>query len=300
MIMRFRARAMVPRRTPRAPYTAAVRRQITLTYDRARSLLLISGLILIGVVALVALVRRVDPIEVAATFLFVPVFAGFLFFGAVGGLVTGLLAGVAYVVLRWPSIEMIGLGPLLGQLGARLVGYLGFGLGGGWAVQQIRGTLEKLELHDEIDDETGLGNARSVLETADVERARADRYQKVFSLVAVDFIAPKWDELSGRRQRAALREFGTKLAAGVRSSDHVAHARRGDHHIVGLVLPETAVEGARIVADNLRRQLAAIVGSDELRVIMATHPMEADNVQKILSLFREIDRSQRPAHEEDD
>ena len=66
-----------------------MRSRITLTFDRAKTLLLMSGLILIGVVGLVALTRGVDPVEVAGTLLFVPVFAGFLFFGVPGGIVLG-------------------------------------------------------------------------------------------------------------------------------------------------------------------------------------------------------------------
>jgi hypothetical protein len=78
---------------------------MTITFDRAKTLLLMSGLILIGVVGLVAMIRGVDPVEVAGTLLFVPVFAGFLFFGVRGGVALGIAAGIAYVLLRWPAVE---------------------------------------------------------------------------------------------------------------------------------------------------------------------------------------------------
>jgi len=272
-----------------------MRSGFALTFDRAKTLLLMSGLILIGVVGLVALSRGVDPIEVAGTLLFVPVFAGFLFFGIAGGLALGIAAGASYVFLRWPAVQLVGMGPLAGQILARVFGYIIFGMGGGWAIGQIRATLEKLELHDDIDDETGLGNARSMLETVDLERARADRYQKLFSVVAADFRAPEWEDLSARKQRTALRDLGIKVAAGVRATDHVAHARRGDHHIIGVVLPETAEAGARIFADNLHRQLTGLTASTEVRVGTATHPADPEPMGLILDLFKELDRSQRPA-----
>ncbi|MGH8927850.1 MAG: hypothetical protein ACRDWH_05835 [Acidimicrobiia bacterium] len=272
-----------------------MRPRFPLTYDRAKTLLLVSGLILIGVVGLAALSRGVDLVEVAGTLMFIPVFVGFIFFGVPGGLALGIAAATAYVALRWPAIQLVGLRPLSWQLVARVIGYVGFGVGGGWAIGQIRTSLDKLELHDEIDDETGLGNARSMIETVDVERARADRYQKLFSVVAADFKATMWEEMSNRRKRSALRDLGTKLAAGVRSSDHVAHARRAGHHVIGVVLPETAEAGARIVADNLQRQLNELTGSEQTRVVMATHPSESDALVRIIDLFREIDRSQRPA-----
>jgi GGDEF domain-containing protein len=277
------------------PYTASMRSRITLTFDRAKTLLLMSGLILIGVVGLVALTRGVDPVEVAGTLLFVPVFAGFLFFGIPGGVTLGIAAGVAYIVLRWPAVQLVGWSALAGQIAARVAGYIIFGMGGGWAIGQIQATLEKLELHDDIDDETGLGNARSMLETVDLERARADRYQKLFSVVAADFKAPGWEDLSPRKQRTVLRDLGIKVAAGVRATDHVAHARQGEHHIIGVVLPETAAAGAKIFAENLHRQLIGLTTEAEVRVATATHPADQEPMTLILDLFKELDRSQRPA-----
>src|SRR5688572_3133879 len=135
-----------------------------LTFNRAKTLILMSGLIVIGVVGLVAVSRGMDPIEVAGTLLFVPVFAGFLFVGIRGGVALGIVAAVAYIHLRIPAIRLVRWSPLSGQILARVAGYIVFGLVGGSAVEQIRAALEKLELHDTVDDETGLGNARSMFE----------------------------------------------------------------------------------------------------------------------------------------
>jgi GGDEF domain-containing protein len=269
----------------------------TLTYQRARSLLLLAGFTLIAAVALVALVRGVDRVEVIGTLLFIPVFAGFMLFSLPGAVGVSLAAAAIYLLLRLPAIELVGFGPLAGQVTARLIGYLLFGLGGGWAIRQIKGTLDKMELYDDIDDETGLGNARSFLETADVERARAERYQKVFSVAAADFSA--WEDLPSRKTRNALRELGTRLAAGVRSSDHPVHGRIGNRHVIGVVLPETSSEGARIVADNLKSQLATATGVD-VRVITATHPGNEAAMARIIELFKEIDRTLRPPTPEAD
>ncbi len=263
----------------------------TLTYRRARTLLLLTGFTLIAAVALVALTRGVDRVEVIGTLLFIPVLTGFMLFSLRGGLAVSLAAAAIYLLLRLPAIELVGFGPLAGQVTARLFGYLVFGVGGGWAISQIKGTLDKMELYDDIDDETGLGNARSFLETADVERARAERYQKVFSVAAADFSA--WADLPTRKARAAMRELGTRLAAGVRSSDHPVHGRIGSRHVIGVVLPETSSEGARIVADNLRTQLATATGA-EVRVITATHPGNDAAMARIIDLFKEIDRALRP------
>lgn len=265
----------------------------TLTYQKARSLLLLSGLVLIGFVALIALLRGVDQVEVVATLLFIPIFAGFMLYGIAGGLVTSIAAGLVYLLLRQPALQLVGFPALSGQIATRLIGYLGFGVGGGWAIVQIRATLDKMALYDDVDDETGLGNARSFLEVAEVEKSRADRYEKVFSVVAADFSA--WGDLPTRRQRALLREMGTRLAAGVRSSDHPAHGRSGGRHVIGVVLPETSAAGARIVGDNLRQQLTQSIGSDEVRVMTATYPGNDAALARVIDLFSEIDRRTRPA-----
>lgn len=265
-----------------------------MTFNRARSVLLLAGLILISLVGLIAISRGVDRVEVIATLLFIPVFVGFLFWGFRGGFWLGVVAAVTYVLLRIPSIRLLGITPLAGQLAARIVGYLGFGLGGGWAAQQIKATLDKFELHDDIDDETGLGNARSMVEVTDTERARADRYQKVFSVVLADVTGAQWSGEPNRRQRAALHDLGRMIKAAVRSSDHAAHGRKRDHHLIGLVLPETGPEGARIAGDNLRKVLLGASGAGvAIRIAQATYPGES--LGPVLDLWSEIDRAARPA-----
>jgi GGDEF domain-containing protein len=265
-----------------------------MSFARARSLLLLAGLILILLIGLVAISRGVDLVEVTATLLFIPVFVGFLFRGLRGGFAMGVIASVAYVLLRIPSLQLIGLAPLAGQISARIVGYLGFGLGGGWAAQQIKAALDKFELHDDIDDETGIGNARSMLEVTDTEKSRADRYQKVFSVVLADVSSARWSELPIRKQRTALRELGQRLEKAVRGSDHIAHARRAEHHLIGLVLPETGPEGARIASENMAKLLSETAGeSAAIRLAVATYP--GDGIEPILELWRELDRARRPA-----
>ena len=264
-----------------------------MTFARARSLLLLSGLVLIALVGLVAISRGVDQVEVIGTLLFIPVFVGFLFFGIRGGLAVGLVASLAYVALRIPSIQLLGLTPLSGQIAARILGYLGFGLGGGWASQQIKTALDKLEAQDDIDDETGLGNARAMIAAADVEQARADRYQKVFSVALADLKDPQWAMLPLRRQRTAVRALGDGVRKAVRSTDHVSHVRQGEHHIFGVVLPETGPEGARIATDNLRSLLVAQAGeASGVRLATATYPGEG--LAPILDVFRQLDSDQRP------
>jgi hypothetical protein len=263
-----------------------------MTYGRARNLLLLSGMILIALLGLIAVARGVDQVEVIATLLFLPVFVAFLLFGIRGGFWFGLVASLVYVALRIPSIRLLGLTPLSGQLAARVIGYLGFGIGGGWASQQVKSALDKLASQDDIDDETGLGNARAMLQMTDLERTRADRYQKVFSVALADVAEPAWASLPKRQQEGAVKGLGQKLRRAVRANDHVSHARQETHHLIGVVLPETGPEGARIAADNLRKLLVEQAGSAAgVRIAIATYPGEG--LDPILDVWRRLDRDQR-------
>jgi GGDEF domain-containing protein len=249
-------------------------------------------MVLIALVGLIAVARGVDQVEVIATMLFLPIFVAFLFFGIKGGFWFGLVASAIYLILRVPSLRLLGLTPLAGQIAARIIGYLGFGIGGGWASQQVKTALDKLAAQDDIDDETGLGNARAMLQMADLERTRADRYEKVFSVVLADIAEPAWERQPRRQQVASIRHLGQQLRRAVRANDHVSHSRQDSHHLIGVVLPETGPEGARIAAENLRKLLIELAGSAAgVRLAIATHP--GDGLDPILDVWRRIDRDQR-------
>jgi GGDEF domain-containing protein len=217
-----------------------------LGYAKARRLLVLTGLVVLGVVALVMYARRVDSVEVVATLLFVPIFIAFVFRGVVGGLVGALVAIAVYVALRSPAIDAIGFGEFAGLITSRAAAYLIFGAIGGWSTQVLESSLEKLELYDEIDDETGLYNARHLLHQLDLESARARRYQTLFSVVLFDLPSAPFSGLKARERRTILRDLGRVLGEGVRNVDHVSHAHDGDHHRFAVVLPETAGEGAEV------------------------------------------------------
>ena len=251
------------------------------------------GLVLLGLVAITMLLRGIDPVEVTATLMFVPLLAGFLFLGLRGGLALGVAASVVYLAMRWPAIRIVGFPALAGLVFSRIVGYLAFGLAGGWAADRVKRGLDKLNLYDEIDDETGLGNARSFLSAVDLERARAERYEKFFSVVMARFSDAPWASDPPRRRRASMRAFGSNLAAGARGTDHLAHGRNGNQHLVAAVLPETSAAGAATFADNLAM---AITNSTGLTADIASvvHPGDEARLDAMIQAFSRIDASGRP------
>src|SRR5438270_2009847 len=232
-----------------------------LSYNQVRILMLVAGLVLLAVTAGVNYVRRVETAEVAAILFFIPIFVAFVFWDWKGGLIAAALATAGYVALREPAIHAIGAGRFTSLIFSRSIAFFAFGAIGGLANQQLRGSLTKLDLYDQIDDDTGLFNARYFLQDTDLEMSRARRYQTIFSVTVVDIPAEAIDRLGWRRRRALLRQLGRLLADSVRTVDRAVHAREDGRHRIAVVLPETAAEGARIFTDRLAARLGELVGT---------------------------------------
>ncbi len=227
-------------------------------WDRARGVLLATGVALIGLIALTAFFRGVDRVEVVATLMYAPVLAGMLSFGLSGGLLLGLAAAGVYIGLRLPAIDLVGLTPIAGTVISRVLGYLAFGTLGGWAANQLRVALDRYELIDEVDQDSGLGNRTSVISAIARESSRARRYANPFSVVTTSF-----DDIgTDRRARAKLRELGAKVAMSIRAADHAAHIRTEAGHQIIVVLPETTSDGAETVERNLAVLVAGVVGRE--------------------------------------
>jgi len=236
---------------------------------------------------------------VAATLLFVPIFLAFVFRGVVGGVVAALAAIAVYTALRYPAIDAVGIGEFTGLIVSRAAAYLIFGSIGGWSTQVLEGSLIKLELYDEVDDETGLFNARHLLHQADLEMARARRYQTLFSIVLLDLPAAPFTALKARDRRSVLRDLGRLLGEGVRNVDHVVHVRDGAVHRFAIVLPETAHEGAEVFRgrfdDRVRgylRDRGVAIDVDQLPARALTFPGDDAAVEAVREDFTRLDAAQ--------
>ena len=270
-----------------------------LGYARARQLLVVTGLAVLAVVVVVMYARRVDGIEVAATLLFVPIFLAFVFRGALGGVVAAVAAIAVYTALRYPAIDAVGGAEFTGLIVSRAAAYLIFGAVGGWSTQVLESSLTKLELYDEVDDETGLFNARHLLHQADLEIARARRYQTLFSVVLLDLPMAPFTALKAKRRRVVLRDLGRLLGEGVRNVDHVVHVRAGDVHRFAIVLPETAHDGAEVFRarfdERVRTYLTdrgVVVNADHLPARALTFPGDDEAVESMREDFARLDATQ--------
>ncbi|HWW52897.1 MAG TPA: hypothetical protein VNY84_03975 [Acidimicrobiales bacterium] len=271
-----------------------------MSYEQARGLILAAGAVVLGLLALFMYLRRVETVEVVAVLLFFPVFVALLMWDWIGGGISALVAGGIYVALRSPAIHAVGAGKFSGLIASRLVGLLVFGLIGGWANSQLRASLTKLDLYDQVDDATGLFNARYFVQETGLEEARATRYKTFFAVSVVD-IPLAWFAPLGRRQQARLlRELGRILRESVRTVDRAVHCVARDSHRVAVILPETGADGARLFADRLAVRLSewltsqGVTGDLTLQARVVTFPGDDGTLHQLREEFAAVDHFEHP------
>jgi GGDEF domain-containing protein len=278
-----------------AATAASARPPRGLSYNQVRTLLLVGGLVLLGITAGVNYVRRVETAEVAAILFFIPIFVAFVFWDWKGGLILAAAATAGYVALRYPAIHALGAGRFTSLIFSRSVAFFAFGALGGLANQELKSSLTKLDLYDQIDDATGLFNARYFLQDTDLEMSRSKRYQTIFSVTVVDIPGAPLDSMGWRRRRNVLRQLGRLLADSVRTVDRAVHAHDGDRHRVAVVLPETAAEGARIFTDRLATRLGELFSTGVSSQAL-TFPEDEAALQRVRTEFAEVERREHPEH----
>jgi GGDEF domain-containing protein len=162
--------------------------------------------------------------------------------------------------------------------------------------------LTKLEIYDQIDDYTGVFNARFFVQDTDLEMSRAKRYQTIFSVAEVDFPVAPLQTLTRRQRKGIRRELGRLLQEAVRTVDRPVHGFDGTRHNFAVVLPETGVEGARIFTERLAERMAAYlrdrgvqITNEEVRSEHLTFPDDGEErIQALRERFADIDHHEHP------
>lgn len=270
-------------------------------YTRARALLLVAGLFVLALLTLYLYLRQVDPVEKYGTVLFIPVFVCFVFWNVRGGLVAGMLAGIVYMLLRTPQIRTFGTQDFIELVLARSLFYVAFGVVGGWANRQMEQSLSKLEIYDQIDDATGLFNARFFLQDTDLEISRSGRYQTIFSVSSVDIPSDSLDALSRRQRQSVLKDIGRVLRESIRTVDRAVHGESSSHHRIAVVLPETGKEGVQVFTSRLVEKLAAYLTSRGVPLEEGglghralTFPGDDEELSRLRQEFSAIEHSEHP------
>jgi GGDEF domain-containing protein len=270
-------------------------------YTKARRLVLGTGFAVLLLTAGVMYARRVETVEVVATLLFMIVMVGFVFWKLKGGISAGIAATLAYIWLRYPAVEAVGLGGFAGLILSRAIAYTSFGAIGGWANRRLEASVVKLELYDQVDDLTGVFNARFFLQDTDLEISRSRRYQTLFSVAVADIPQSALEPLSHRQRTGAIRQLAQGLRLGVRSVDRVVHGSDGNRHRLAVVLPETGAEGARVFTDRLVTRVAgnlaqrgADINGNGVEGLALSFPEDAEGIQNLRQEFSLIEQMEHP------
>lgn len=116
--------------------------------------------------------------------------------------------------------------------------------------------VEKLAALSVTDELTGLANRRHLIQELEEEVRRSERTSHLFALLVIDLDHFKWvnDRYGHQRGDEVLQHCSATLKQNVRKTDFVA--RYGGEEFC-VILPVTAPEGARRVAEKLREAIRA-------------------------------------------
>lgn len=163
-----------------------------------------------------------------------------------------------------------------------------------WAAVSLRGSSLMRRrpapgLHDEVDHETGVGNARAALALLEREMSRAGTHGSLFSVVVLDIGREILADVHPRRSVRVLTDLLRGIADDVRAGDRVCRVATSDRELVVVVLPDTGASGARLFTNRLvshvQRRLVAeggVLTDQGLRTELVTAPDDHDAVERLL------------------
>jgi len=122
------------------------------------------------------------------------------------------------------------------------------------AAVRIKNRQDELRAMSITDALTGLPNRRYLMDRLEEEVARAKRYEYSLSclMLDIDYFKLVNDRFGHQTGDAVLKELANLLKENVRMVDIVA--RYGGEEFI-IILPETILEGARVLAERIRRSV---------------------------------------------
>ncbi len=204
-------------------------------------------------VAIVNVIRSVQPSESVGVLLYVPVIAAALVFSLRGAMVAAFAASALYAVIRrsGPAEES-----MFVPVTVRAISYFLFGALIAAGLTAIAGKRHRLDTGPSIDAQTGLASLTHLVGILDHEIARSVRYGRTFSIALVDIPLTATESKERGATSSMLGELGDHVREAIRTTDYagVRTDRRGAQLV--FVLPETPQEGAGIFAMRFGERIA--------------------------------------------
>lgn len=274
------------------------------TFLQVKLLLLLLGVGLAVGQTVLAWERGAAPTQVLAPALYIPVFAGAVLFGLLGGVVAAAGASLVYVLVLVDEVAAIGVRIFVGLLLTRVATFFFYGVLVALGTRFIESRLRKLELYDQIDDVTELYNGAFFLEDSDLEMNRSNRYQSIFSVAELRMDRELFAGSGNRRYKRALRDLGRMLRRAVRGVDRPARVDDGVSDRFLVILPETGREGSEVIAGRLEAATRSFLqerrfspdGNVSWRAM--TFPEDQATIESLRREVAEIDAHRRVLAEE--
>jgi len=160
-------------------------------------------------------------------------------------------------------------------------------LAGVFAAQERRVRARVLQL-SVTDPLTGLFNRAQTYATVDQEMRRTRRSERGFCLLMVDLDGLKTvnDSLGHHRGDDVLRSLGRVIRSSIRNVD-TAYRYGGDEFVI--LLPETQITGAYVVAEKIRsgvEEIGIALAQDDLStsvsIGLVSHPEDGQTVEELM------------------
>ncbi len=219
--------------------------------------------------------------EVAAQALLLGVLFIAVHWGRNGGFWAAVVASLAYLSLRLPLVISEGVTTeLVSLVLVRVLSYGLIGVVGGELCSRIKYVFAKLESSSSIDDWSQLFNQRILIRSMETACGQFTRYETPYSVVFVELAPSLTSDLRVSKQRTLIRSVADHIRGDVRLVDE---AGRLDDGRFLIVLPQTPQDGARIVADRIRRGVCNLLGSkdESVNVTALSAPENAANLVEI-------------------
>lgn len=202
--------------------------------------------------------------EVIAQVLLLGVLFAAVHWGRNGGFWAAVAASLAYLGLRVPLLLGDGITTeLVSLILVRVLSYGLIGVVGGELCSRIKYIFAKLENSSSVDDWSQLFNQRIIGRSLETASGQFARYETPFSIVLVELAPSLMGDLRVSKQRTLVRGVADHIRGDVRLVDE---AGRLDDGRFLIVLPQTPSDGARVVAERIRRGVCNLLGSKDASI----------------------------------